>query len=674
MKTKFGLLLPLLLAACGGSPASPHYSLNAVLPSPATPGEALTVFGNLPSNAKLTLDGLDIESVAVSGGVRVMLPERETAGDHLIKVQGTDLAGNAQVIPRLDAVTLNQGTLTLRGVGWTQDGKLATGVQTYLNGSPVIPVLKNDDLSVPLPSVGVYGALSVRVAVGAYSSQTTTLLHEAAAVRGTVKLPASTAQVQGQAISLSTPLLDKKTLIVKGALDRVTLSGLTSRSNLSSLHLTRLSFRDEPSAEHALLQLRAFPNVQGVSYDRLMRTDGVQSQGAPTPTGLGKQWFWPLEGVPDTWKVTQGEGVTVAVVDTGVALDHPDLKANLLPGHDFVDEDALPEDHVGHGTHVAGLIAANGQVSGAAPRAKLLPVRVIDTDRGGSAFTVAQGLLWAANLLDGVPNPHPAQIVNLSLGTPDDSDALREAVSKVQGAGVLVVAATGNTGGGLNYPAAYPGVLSVTAVAGPTTTYQPGYASKGPGTAISAYGGDLGADQDGDGVRDGVLSTDLVGGAPGYGLRMGTSMASPQVAGMAALALSAGTPGKLLRDTLLSTSTDLGPLGEDLQFGRGLVSGRAARPLKPRSYLLALGDQNQVLSWTPVSSDGSFVLGNLDPVTSVHLVAASDNDGNGVLGEAGELVSQPTATLTLKAGTVLDLPALQLEPSKGNVTYLLEQK
>lgn len=674
--TRVVLIAALFLSGCSGNEAQPQLSLSAVLPNPAMPGETLSVIGNLPKNAKFTLDGVSIPASPTANGATLQLPESTLAGEHTLRVPGTTLAGGAVVVPRVDTAFLDGNLLTVRGAGWPATGSLAN-VSVDANGRLITPTLQDGQLRIILPPGTSYGALNLRVNVAGYSSSTFILLREAATVRGTVLLPASSEVEETQRLQAqATPgEADSATLIVRhapGALNDVPLSGLLRHNVLPSLGLARLAFRSAAQAQHAKAQLSDLTAVQSVTFDALVRTDGVKTFGQATTSGLGKQWFWNLQGLPSAWEHTQGTGVTVAVIDTGVLLHHPDLTANLLPGYDFVDDDATPQDRVGHGTHVAGLIAANGQVTGAAPQARILPVRVLDADRGGSAFTVAQGVLWAAGLLEGHLNPNPAHIINLSLGTPDDSEALRQAVMKAQQAGVLVIAATGNSGGVLSYPAAYPGVLAVTSVAGPKSTYQPGYASKGPGTGLAAYGGDSQADQDSDGVRDGILSTDLTEGTPGYGLRMGTSMASPQVAGIAALALSSGVPRELLKNTLFNTATDLGPMGEDDKFGRGLVNARLAGSLNPRSYVVALNEANKVISWTPVARDSTFVLTNLDPAVPVRLVALSDANNNRLLGEAGELRSTPTRILTLPGGKITDLAPLSLEPTNGSSSLFLE--
>jgi serine protease len=122
---------------------------------------------------------------------------------------------------------------------------------------------------------------------------------------------------------------------------------------------------------------------------------------------------------------------------------------------------------------------------------------------------------------------------------------IAEAVARALERGIIVVAAAGNSGGALAYPAALPGMIAVTALAGPITPYQPAYASRGAGLWLTAYGGDLSSDQDQNGIADGILSTDL---GEAYGLRSGTSMAAPQVTGVSALALSTSFELRLIRN------------------------------------------------------------------------------------------------------------------------------
>lgn len=271
--------------------------------------------------------------------------------------------------------------------------------------------------------------------------------------------------------------------------------------------------------------------------------------------GGANDWYVNRVGATEAWADGYtGEGVVVAVIDTGVDLDHPDLVTNLwvnadeIPGNgidddgngfvddvrgwDFANGDNDPDDTNGHGTHVAGTVAAlaNGQgATGVAPGATVMPVQVLGDSGGGSSFSVASGIRYAAD--------NGADIINLSLGG-GFSNAIRSAVAYASSLGVFVVAAAGNESAAVpSFPARYSAdfgqVLSVGA-----------HSSVDRIAGFSNAVGNSGAVQvDAPGV--GVFST-YVGG--GYRSLSGTSMASPNVAGVAALTLSANpnlTPSQL---------------------------------------------------------------------------------------------------------------------------------
>nr|WP_304524151.1 S8 family serine peptidase [Deinococcus betulae] len=508
----------------------------------------------------------------------------------------------------------------------------------------------------------LYGVLTVRLLVGERASEPVTIRKEAVKVTGTVRRPGTQSLAGlGQPAPRVPSAPEPTAVLLVGPEARVPQTGLVSSRAVLDRQVA--TYTTVQAATAALAQLRR--QGIGAEYDQPVR---VQDDRRVEPLATtDRQWHWSRLGVTDAWSRTQGQGVTVAVVDTGVALSHPDLQANLLPGRDFVDDDRVPQDVSGHGTHVAGLIGANGQVQGAAPDAKLLPVRVIGPS-GGTVSALVRGLLWAAGLEPDDPNPTPAQVINLSLGTPEYSDLLTQAVQKVLDAGVLVVAASGNDGGLPYAPANIPGVIAVTSVNGPVTTYQPGYANRGPGTRIAAYGGDLNADQDGNGERDGILSTDLdATGKPAYALRQGTSMASPQVAGIAALLLAQGTPRQTVKALLESSATDLGVPGLDLTTGWGLVNARATQQ-DPDTYVVALNEQGQVITYAR-TTNGQFTLQSLPPDQPVSFQAGTDQDADGVLGEAGELLSRPLTRATPKGQ--VGQADLTLEPATGQTPLTL---
>jgi subtilisin family serine protease len=687
-------LLPALLTACP-EPVKPEYRLTTILPSPVTPGDTVTAFGWLPETLTATLDNAPLTLTPVPDGVRFTVPNDAVAGDLRLRLEGDGslLEGLVGVKPRLDRVQLTGSSLRITGAGWPTSGvNLATASGTPLltrvlvEGLEREPSLENGTLVTGLPVNLPFGPVRVSVRVGDRSSEAVTVNREAGSAQGIVNLPASPPPPAAPTLSglrgfssprSTTPSKTATSLIVfrtspLSGLDSIlpTLEGVTRRDDLPSLNATRLTFASPDLAQIALSRLDLLPGFS-LEWDQSVGPqDGLHPLSAPAPVTPGQgQWFLALEGIPDAWNRSMGEGVTVAVVDTGVNLNHPDLQPNLLPGWDFIDGDALAQDIAGHGTHVAGLVAAAGQASGVAPRAKIVPVRVLRDLSGGSSFPVAQGILWAAGLLDGQPNPNPARVINLSLGSEEYSDLVAQAVLKALNAGVIVVAAAGNNGSALTYPAALPGVVAVTALAGPQIAYQPWYASRGAGLWVTAYGGDTSQDQDRNGAPDGILSTDLT--QSGYGLRMGTSMASPQVAGLAALALSSGTPSNLVRSALANTASDLGPMGFDARYGYGLISGRLGLPSSPRVYAVALDANGKAVNWTVVQSDGRFTLTNLNPASSLEILAASDGDGDGIVGEAGELISS-RSSLQAKSGETVVVMPISLNPSGGTLSLKLE--
>jgi type VII secretion-associated serine protease mycosin len=302
--------------------------------------------------------------------------------------------------------------------------------------------------------------------------------------------------------------------------------------------------------------------------DEVLTTETVEPVHALSDPRRGEQWALNAVSYEASWPASRGGGVTVAVVDTGVAAAHQDLAGAVLAGTDLAsDANSVDPGHNGmvdpggHGTHVAGIIAARNNngvgITGAAPDAKILPVRVLDAHGSGTSDKVAEGIIWAAD--------HGARVINLSLGggpSPGMQAAMQYALAKNS----VVFAAAGNgfqTGNAPTYPAAYPEAIAV--------------------AAINQMGGHADFSNTGsyvDIAAPGVMILSTYGGSTpnDYEYMNGTSMATPYAAAAAALVL--GENHNLhpsdVRRILTTTAIDLGAPGRDNTFGSGLVNPRAA--------------------------------------------------------------------------------------------------
>jgi type VII secretion-associated serine protease mycosin len=285
-------------------------------------------------------------------------------------------------------------------------------------------------------------------------------------------------------------------------------------------------------------------------------------------TFRGAQWGLNKLQAEKAWRKTKGKGVMVAVIDTGVRAYHPDLKGRVLKGVDFVGRDYNAGDANGHGTHVAGIIAATANnrrgVAGLAPKAKILPVRVLDGNGNGNTAMVAAGIVYATR--------RGADVINLSLaGVTADAQtqaAIRYAIRK----GVVVLAAAGNAGCGAptTYPAAYPNVIGVGAI-DRNGNVAP-YSNCGSYVDVVAPGSN-------------IISTTTYRPSPtlgcGYGVSYcrldGTSMATPYASASAALLIARSKrhlrPSQVRR-IMTKRATDIGPRGRDAMSGYGLVNPR----------------------------------------------------------------------------------------------------
>lgn len=288
-----------------------------------------------------------------------------------------------------------------------------------------------------------------------------------------------------------------------------------------------------------------------------------------------QQWNLDIVEADAAHPIATGQGAVVAVIDSGVNLSHSDLAGRLLPGRDFVDGDTTPQDGDGHGTHIAGIVAANtgnGEgVESVAPSAQILPLRVLDDNGEGFTDDVVQAIDYAV--------AHGADVINLSLSStvPVLGDVLdstfAQAIDRALDAGVIVVAVAGNNALPVcENPSAQGRLLCVGAV--DRRRQRSTYSSFGLGLGLVAPGGS-GAPVSG----ENVLSTYT---SPLYEEVAGTSQASPHVAGVAALLVSKGIHGQAAVRRILATASDVGQPGPDPVYGAGIVNARRAVDGLPR--------------------------------------------------------------------------------------------
>ncbi len=276
----------------------------------------------------------------------------------------------------------------------------------------------------------------------------------------------------------------------------------------------------------------------------------------PRPRKQTVPWGITRVRAPEAWGSATGRGVRVAVLDTGIDMSHPDLKANIEGGFDCINETTDVVDDNGHGTHVAGTIAALDNdfgVVGVAPEARLYAVKAFDSRGQGQVSDIVQGMEWCMT--------NRMQIINMSFGTPDSSKALTMAIDKAAQAGAVMVAAAGNDGrrDSVLYPARDPNVIAVAASTRDDRIAS--FSNSGEQVAVAAPGEDIYST-----YRDG-----------GYKSLTGTSMACPHVTGVAALLLSV-SPGLTrddVREIVCRTATKLSGFSPDQQ-GSGVVNAGAA--------------------------------------------------------------------------------------------------
>ncbi|HRJ26167.1 MAG TPA: S8 family peptidase [Fimbriimonadaceae bacterium] len=297
----------------------------------------------------------------------------------------------------------------------------------------------------------------------------------------------------------------------QGTLNQQALQlGHTVVETIPNLKVYVVQLAEGEDRNKAIITYQKMPQVVFAEINGIYR-----SQLVPNDPFYNQQWALPAVSAPTAWDTMMGSAaVTIAIVDTGVSLNHPDLASRIVAGYDFVNNDAVADDDNNHGTHCAGIAAAimnnNTGIAGLGAGCNIMPVKVLSSGGSGSWDNVAAGIDWAS--------ANGAKVVSLSLGGSGGSATVQAAVDLAWSRGSLVVCAAGNNGTtGIFYPAGYTNSLAV--------------ASTDPGdgrSSFSTYGAWVEVAAPGSNIYSTLPNNS-------YGNLSGTSMACPLVAGLAGL-------------------------------------------------------------------------------------------------------------------------------------------
>lgn len=356
---------------------------------------------------------------------------------------------------------------------------------------------------------------------------------------------------------------EKNKLVVKttSAITKSQLSKLNAKVtvNISELKYTVLQFKNDKALTTGFKTLKSFKNVQNINLSPTYKMFDIKN---PRET---KQYMHKLINSTGAQKIMGKTNIKVAVIDTGVDFKHPDLKGQILSSENTADKLKISQTQ-SHATHVSGIIAANKDNGiggfGVNPQAKILGYDVFDGTGGATDYSVAQAILQATK--DG------AKVINMSLGSPENSELLNSAVQYAITKNVTVVASAGNSGDDeKNYPASNENVISVGSINDKSLLSD--FSTYGLSTSVVAPGED-------------IYSTSFGKRGSTYEAMSGTSMASPVVAAVASLILSKNpnlSPAQV-KYILENTAKDLGNKGFDNKYGNGLIDAFAALKFDPK--------------------------------------------------------------------------------------------
>lgn len=384
--------------------------------------------------------------------------------------------------------------------------------------------------------------LTIAVAIALVTSMTL----PATTVSAAIKVDAKTAHAKDRFLVKFKPGTAGTTIAAVNRAEKV-----TQRENIKQIGVRVLNVPTGKTAEQMVARYKNKKNVEFAEVDSIAKATMV-----PNDPYYKVQWGPKYSNAPAAWDITTGSSaVTVAIIDTGVYMNHPDIAGRVVPGYDFVNNDSDPSDDQGHGTRVAGVALANGNnsvgVAGMDWHARIMPVKVLDSTGSGSTSIVAQGITYAAD--------KGARVLNLSLGG-GGSSTMQAAVRYAYGKGCVIAAASGNQGSStVLYPAGYAEVIAV------------GATNFDVISSFSSYGAHLDVAAPGEGI-------DTITRTGGYGTFAGTSAATPFVAGLAALILAkdASASPATVMSAITSSARDLGVSGWDQYYGWGHIDAAAA--------------------------------------------------------------------------------------------------
>ncbi|MCU0805478.1 MAG: S8 family serine peptidase [Burkholderiales bacterium] len=320
--------------------------------------------------------------------------------------------------------------------------------------------------------------------------------------------------------------------------------------HLKQINVQVVELPDGSDDAAVMRELKRSRHFKFVELDRV-----VQHAAMTNDPSLSSQWHLPKIQAPTAWDYSAGNGVIIAILDTGVDATHPDLAAAMVPGWNWYDNNSNTADVYGHGTKVAGAAAAIGNnaqgVAGVALQARIMPIRVTDTSGYGYWSSMANGIMWAAD--------RGARVANISFAQTCGSATIQSAAQYMRNKGGVVVIAAGNTGGEItDTPNSDVTCVSAT----DSNDGRTSWSSWGSAVDVSAPGA-------------GILTTTSGGG---YASVSGTSFAAPVTAGVYALMIAANATltSSALDNILYTTATDRGTAGYDREYGNGRIDAYAA--------------------------------------------------------------------------------------------------